>query len=78
MVGYRRNFIPGGTDLMVTLAIGARSLVDQSRTRGRSDGPRASIAIEAVVILPDHLHAILSLPSNDADFRTLATDQRVF
>jgi putative transposase len=25
-------------------------------------------AIDAIVVLPDHLHAILTLPSNDADF----------
>jgi putative transposase len=73
MVRYRRNFIPGGTYFFtVTLAdrrsnalvdhIGALRLAFRAASRARP------FAIDAIVILPDHLHAILSLPSNDADF----------
>jgi putative transposase len=32
--------------------------------------PRLSFTIDAFVVLPDHLHAILSLPSGDSDFST--------
>jgi len=73
MVGYRRNFIPGGTYFFtVTLADRrATTLVDHiAALRGafRSARRERPFAIEAIVILPDHLHAIFSLPSNDADF----------
>ena len=73
MVGYRRNFVLGGTYFFtVTLADRrSKALVDHiGALRGAFRAARCErpFAIEAVVILPDHLHAIFSLPSNDADF----------
>jgi putative transposase len=73
MVGYRRNFIPGGTYFFTVTLADRRSnaLVDHiGALRGafRTARRERPFAIEAVVILPDHLHAISSLPPNDADF----------
>jgi putative transposase len=72
-VRYRRNFIPGGTWFFtVTLADRRFSvLVDQVgmlRSAFRATRRARPFTIDAIVILPDHLHAILTLPSNDADF----------
>jgi putative transposase len=73
MVRYRRNFIPGGTYFFtVTLADRcSNALVDHIgtlRSAFRTARRARPFAIDAIVILPDHLHAILTLPSNDADF----------
>jgi putative transposase len=73
MVRYRRNFIPGGTYFFtVTLADRrATALVDHIDTlRSAFHAARGArpFAIDAIVVLPDHLHAILTLPTDDADF----------
>ena len=73
MVGYRRNILPGGTFFFtVTLADRhSRALVEQiAPLRQAFEVARAErpFTIDAIVILPDHLHAILTLPENDADF----------
>jgi putative transposase len=73
MVRYRRNFLPGGSYFFtVTLADRrSRALVDHIgalRASFRATRHERPFAIEAVVILPDHLHAIPTLPEGDADF----------
>ncbi|HEX9588307.1 MAG TPA: transposase [Bradyrhizobium sp.] len=73
MVRYRRNLVPGGTFFFtVTLADRRSSLlvdhVGLLRAAFRHARDRKSFAIDAIVILPDHLHAILTLPSGDSDF----------
>jgi putative transposase len=73
MVRYRRNFIPGGTWFFtVTLADRrSRALVDHIealRLAFRTTRRERPFSIDAIVVLPDHLHAILTLPPNDADF----------
>ena len=73
MVRYRRNFVPGGTYFFtVTLADRASSAVVQHvadlRTAFRIARHERPFTIEAIVILPDHLHAIWTLPSGDSDF----------
>jgi putative transposase len=73
MVGYRRNFVPGGTYFFTLTLVDRRSsaLVDHidalraSFRRARRERP---FAIDAVVVLPDHLHAILTLPPGGADY----------
>src|SRR3954471_10084513 len=73
MVRYRRNFLPGGTYFFtVTLSDrGSAALVDhvgklrEAFRVARREGP---FGVEAIVILPDHLHAIFTLPPDDADF----------
>jgi len=73
MVLYRRNFIPGGTYFFTITLADRRSkvLVDHIgalRSAFRAARRVQPFAIDAIVVLPDHLHAILTLPSNDADF----------
>ena len=73
MVRYRRNFIPGETYFFTVALIDRRStiLVNQIgalRSAFRAARRAQPFAIDAIVILPDHLHAILTLPTNDADF----------
>jgi|SRR5690242_10698928 putative transposase len=73
MVHYRRNFLPGGTFFFtVTLSDRHSSVlvnhVAELRSAFRTVRRERPFTIEAIVILPDHLHAILSLPSGDADF----------
>lgn len=73
MVRYRRNFVPGGTYFFtVTLAHRkSTALVDHVgalRTAFRVARHEHPFTIDAIVILPDHLHAIWTLPPDDADF----------
>jgi len=73
MARYRRNFVQGGTFFFtVTLADRrSRVLVEHVQplrhafTTARAERP---FTIDAIVILPDHLHAILTLPDGDTDF----------
>jgi REP-associated tyrosine transposase len=73
MVGYRRNRIGGGT-FFFTLTLADRrstALVDHIavlRAAFRTTRDERPFAIDAIVILPDHLHAILTLPPDDDDF----------
>jgi putative transposase len=73
MVRYRRNFIPGGTYFFtVTLADRRETVlvnhIGALRGAFRVTRRERPFTIDAIVILPDHLHAIFSLPPNDADF----------
>ena len=73
MVRYRRNFVPGGSYFFtVTLADRTSSaLVDNAtalRMAFRIARHERPFTIDAIVILPDHLHAIWTLPSGDCDF----------
>jgi putative transposase len=73
MVRYRRNFVPGGTFFFTVTLIDRRSrvLVERIaalRTAFRAARKERPFAIDAVVILPDHLHVVMTLPPGDADF----------
>ena len=73
MVRYRRNFVPGGTYFFtVTLADRrSRMLVEHVRTLRhafRISREERPFSVEAIVVLPDHLHTIMTLPEGDADF----------
>ena len=73
MVNYRRNFIPGGTFFFtVTLADRLSSAlvdhVDLLRNALRAARRERPFVIDAIVILPEHLHAIFTLPPDDPDF----------
>lgn len=73
MVRYRRQFIAGGTYFFtVTLADrGSRALIDHIEalyaavTQTRAAHP---FVINAAVVLPDHLHVVMTLPGEDADY----------
>ena len=73
MVRYRLNFVAGGMYFFTaTLADRSSSaLIDHiGALRGAVRARRAShpFAIDAVVVLPEHLHVVLSLPEGDANF----------
>jgi putative transposase len=75
MPNFRRLHVPGGTYFFtVTLAARGSSLLTE-----RIDDLRAAYAevaalhpfsTDAIVVLPDHLHAVWTLPEGDADFST--------
>jgi len=73
MANYRRNFVPGGSFFFtVNLAERRRRLltthIDLLRRAFRYVRRRHPFQIEAIVVLPDHLHAVWTLPQDDADF----------
>jgi putative transposase len=73
MVQYRRNFLPGGTFFFTVTLADRRSsaLVDHiGLLRGafRTTRHERPFTIDAIVVLPDHLHIVMNLPPNDGDF----------
>ncbi|WP_441244901.1 REP-associated tyrosine transposase [Tardiphaga sp. 768_D3_N2_1] len=75
MTEYRRNFQQGGCYFFtVTLNDRHSSLlidrIDALRNAFRDVQQRHPFVMDAVVILPEHLHAIWTLPENDSDFST--------
>ena len=73
MVHYRRNRVPGGTYFFtVTLADRrSRILVEhigELRASFHAIRRARPSQIEAIVVMPDHLHTIWTLPENDADY----------
>jgi putative transposase len=72
---YRRNFLAGGSYFFtVNLAEGRRALLTEHiaflRAACRQVRLRHPFAIEAALVLPDHLHMIWSLQEGDANFAT--------
>lgn len=79
---YRRVDVAGGTYFFtVNLAERKRTLlvdyVDVLRSVIREVKAKHPFPIDAMVILPDHLHAVWTLPVGDAD-DTLDADQSWF
>jgi len=73
VTNYRRNFICGGSFFfMANLAERRLRLladdIDLLRQAFRYVRRRHPFDLEAIVVLPDHLHAIWTLPESDADF----------
>jgi len=75
MPDYRRNRVEGGT-YFVTLAVADRrsDLLVKEVAALRASVSRANtlypFSIDAWVVLPDHLHAVWTLPEGDCDFST--------
>src|SRR5205809_306106 len=72
MTNYRRNFIPGSSFFTVNLFDRRLRLltdhIESLRAAFRIVQLRHPFTIEATVVLPDHLHAVWTLPEGDADF----------
>jgi putative transposase len=73
MTAYRRNRVAGGTYFFtVNLADRRQSLLTDNiellRQAFRSTRHRHPFAIDAIVVLPDHLHTVWTLPEEDGDF----------
>jgi putative transposase len=70
---YRRNFVPGGTFFFtVNLANRHSRLltekIDLLRKAIRYTRARHPFALDAIVVLPEHLHSIWTLPPGDRDY----------
>ena len=73
MTNYRRNFVPGGSYFFTVNLADRRSrlLIDHIellRDAFRYTQTRHPFIVEATVVLPDHLHAVWTLPDGDPDF----------
>ena len=73
MVRYRRNFVSGGSYFFTVTLNDRKSLalvdhVEYLRNAFRLTRTERPFALDAIVILPDHLHVTMTLPDNDADF----------
>jgi putative transposase len=73
MVRYRRNFTAGGTFFFTLTRADrtSRALIDHVealRTAVREIRRSRPFGIDAVVVLPDHLHIMMTLPEGDADY----------
>jgi REP-associated tyrosine transposase len=73
---YRRAFVPGGSFFFTLVMEGRRPVfasaetVDVLREAFRSVRSTRPFELDAMVVLPDHLHCIWTLPPGDADFAT--------
>jgi len=73
MTNYRSNFVSGGS-FFFTVNLADRRLhlltahVDLLREAFRDVRRHHPFEIDAIVVLPDHLHAVWTLPEADADF----------
>jgi putative transposase len=76
LANYRRAFVPGAT-WFFTVALAQRrdkrlllDQVDVLRASFRCVREAHPFRIDAIVILPEHLHCIWTLPESEADFST--------
>ena len=75
MVLYRRARVPGGT-FFFTVTLADRRVdtqtthVSELREAFRATRRQRPFTIEAIVIPPDHLHALWTLPPSDTDYAT--------
>ena len=75
MTDYRRNFIAGGS-FFFTVNLAERRLrlltehIDELRKAFRETRRTHPFTIDAMVILPNHLHTIWTMPEGDANFAT--------
>ena len=73
MTSSRRSIVPGG-NYFFTANLADRRLrlltdhIDELRAAFRYARNRHPFTVEAIVVLPDHLHAIWTLPDGNADF----------
>jgi putative transposase len=73
MTNYRRNFLSGGS-FFFTVNLADRRLrlltahVGTLRRAFRDVRRRHPFDLQAIVVLPDHLHAVWTLPEGDSDF----------
>ena len=73
MPNYRRVFVAGGCYFFTVNLLDRNSRllvdhIDSLRTAVRETRHRFPFEIDAMVILPDHIHAIWTLPEGNSDF----------
>jgi REP-associated tyrosine transposase len=73
---YRRAFVPGASFFFTVVTegrrpvLGAAEAVEVLREAFQRVKRLRPFELDAVVILPDHLHCVWTLPQGDADFAT--------
>ncbi|MBP2290975.1 REP-associated tyrosine transposase [Azospirillum rugosum] len=71
---YRRDRTPGGTYFFTVVTANRRpvfrrpAMVALLRESLRAEMAQHPFTIDAMVVLPDHLHAVWTLPEGDADY----------
>ena len=71
---YRRTWLPGGTYFFTVVAHERRpiltdpAVLDALRTAFRRELMAGSFRLDAIVVLPDHLHCLWTQPQDDPDF----------
>ncbi len=69
---YRRHFVKGGCYFFTLVTEKRRPLLNDNIERLRASFRYAKdklpFDIQAIVVLPDHLHMVMCLPEGDADF----------
>jgi putative transposase len=74
MSQYRRAYIPGGCFFFTVVThrrqplLAEPSHIERLREGFRRTMAKYPFSIEAIVVLPDHLHSLWRLPDGDADF----------
>lgn len=74
MADYRRCYVPGGSFFFTVVTerraaiLGNDPARDLLRAAFRDCRQRWPFRVDALVMLPDHLHAIWTLPPDDADY----------
>jgi len=74
MSNYRRAYTPGGHYFFTLVTHGRQKLfdrqnnIDRLRDAFRHVKKKRPFSIDAIVILPDHLHLVLGLPKGETDF----------
>jgi putative transposase len=73
MVHYRRNRIPGGTYFFTVTLRDRRAATLIEHIDALCDAlwrtlRQRPLEINAMVVLPDHIHAVWTLPSGDVDY----------
>jgi putative transposase len=73
MSDYRRNRVPGGTYFFTVNLLDRKSSllvshIDDLRESVRKVRAKRPFHIDAWVVMPDHMHAVWTLPLDDADY----------
>ena len=74
MADYRRCYVPGGSFFFTVVTERRAAILGNDRARDllraalRDCRQRWPFRLDALVMLPDHLHAILTLPPEDSDY----------
>jgi putative transposase len=77
MSRYRRNYVEGGTFFFTVVTYCRRAFLTTDLARQCLHNAFATIKqrrpfeiVAIVLLLPDHLHCVWTLPAGDADFST--------
>ncbi len=74
MPNYRRNYVPGGTYFFTVVTHHRRPILTSPCARGclrdafNSVMEKRPFVVVAIVLLPDHMHTVWSLPSGDSQY----------